>query len=143
MKSNKNEILKLYFESKLKQVEIAGKLNISKNAVSKILKLDERYQKEKDYRKQLNKKKHNKQIQNNVEQHRKIKQSANELDYYILKSMHEQASKELSGGRKPISDRAYRDWNSSAYKYNENSKCYVLKKGINVGADVPKRVNWK
>ena len=63
------------------------------------------------------------------------------MDYAILKQAHEQASRELSGGRKPISNRAFRDWNPS--KYNEKSKSYVLRKGINVGADVPKRINWK
>ena len=52
--------------------------------------------------------------------------------------MHNQASKELSGGAKNISNRAYRDWNVSAYKYNKQNKCYELKKGIVTGIDVPK-----
>ena len=29
------------------------------------------------------------------------------------------------------------------YKYNEKTKSYILKKGITVGADVPKIINWK
>ena len=49
---------------------------------------------------------------------------------------------ELSGGRKTISNRAYRDWNTSIYNYNEKSKSYVLKKEVTVGADVPKRIKW-
>jgi len=65
------------------------------------------------------------------------------VDYAILKQAHEQASRELSGGRKLISNRAFRDWNPSIYKYNEKSKSYVLRKEINVGPDVPKRINWK
>ena len=36
MKSNKNEILRLYFEKKLKQVDIAKKLNISKMQFPKL-----------------------------------------------------------------------------------------------------------
>ena len=56
--------------------------------------------------------------------------------------MHEQARRELSGGNRPISNRAFRNWNTSIYKFNEKSSSYVLKKGINVGADVPKRIKW-
>ena len=59
-----------------------------------------------------------------------------------MKKMHEQASLELSGGKKTISNRAFRDWNTSAYKYNNKNKCYELKKGINTGADAPKRIKW-
>ena len=140
MESNKNKILELYFKKKLKQIEIAEILNISNNAVSKVLKKDTRFLKEKNYRKQLNKIRHNKEIQKRVEEKRKAK---NNSDYQILKKMHEQASRELSGGRKPISNRAFRDWNTSIYRYNEKSKTYVLRKEINAGADVPNRISWK
>ena len=57
--------------------------------------------------------------------------------------MHEQASMELSGGKRPMSNRAFRDWNSSIYKYNNKNRSYELKKGITAGADVPKRINWE
>lgn len=55
MKSNKEEILRLYFKEKLKQVEISEIIGISKNAVSKVVKQDTRYKSEKtisniDYR---------------------------------------------------------------------------------------------
>ena len=56
--------------------------------------------------------------------------------------MHIQASRELSGG-KNISNRAFRNWNSSIYKYNDKTKSYYLKKGIVTGFDVPKKINWK
>ena len=141
MKSNKEEILKLYFEEKLKQVEIAKKLGISNNAVSKVLKKDNRFTDEKNRRKNINKQKHNKQIQTIVENKRRIKKD-NE-DYYILKKIHEQDTCELSGRRKRIGDIAFRNWNSSIYKYSEKTKSYILKKGITVGADVPKRIIWK
>ena len=142
MKSNKNEILRLYFEKKLKQVDIAKKLNISKNAVSKTLKMDNRFEIEKNNRKELNKKKHNKKIQNIVENKRRREKEKNDLDYLILKSLHQQASLELSAGKKVISNRAFRDWNTSIYKFNKNSKSYVLKNGINVGYGVPKKIYW-
>lgn len=48
-------ILKMYFEDKLKQIEIANKLNISKYKVSRIVTKDSRYKKEKEERKEKNK----------------------------------------------------------------------------------------
>lgn len=50
------------------------------------------------------------------------------MDNAILKQAHEQASRELSGGKNPISNRAFIDWNPSIYKYNSKSQSYVLKK---------------
>ena len=88
------EILRLYFEERLKQVDISKKLNISNNAVSKVLKRDNRFIDEKNKRKIISKQKHNKQIQTNVENKRKTKK--NNEDYYILKNMHEQATCEES-----------------------------------------------
>lgn len=140
MMSNRDKILQLYFDEKLNQTEIAKILNISNNAVSKVLKADPKYQEEKNNRKQLNKIKRNKDIQRRVEKKRK---QTNSSDIQIIKKMHEQASLELSGGTKPISNRAFRNWNSSVYKYNSRNQSYELKKGINAGADVPKRINWR
>lgn len=140
MMSNRDKILQLYFDEKLNQTEIAKILNISNNAVSKALKADHKYQEEKNNRKQLNKIKRNKDIQRRVEKKRK---QTNSSDIQIIKKMHEQASLELSGGTKPISNRAFRNWNSSVYKYNSRNQSYELKKGINAGADVPKRINWR
>lgn len=139
MMSNRNKILQLYFDEKLNQTEIAKILNISNNAVSKVLKEEPRYQEEKNNRKQLNKIKRNKDIQRRVEKKRR---QTNSSDIQAIKRMHEQASLELSGGKKTMSNRAFRDWNSSAYKYNKKNKSYELIKGITAGADVPKRINW-
>lgn len=140
MDTNKDKIKKLYFNEKYTQVDIAKEIKVSTNYVSKVLKSDERFKREKEIRKEINKKKHNKQIQNKVEEKRRLN-STN--DYLLLKAMHDQASRELSGGIKPISDRAYRNWNTSAYRYDYKTKSYILRKEINAGADVPKIVNWK
>lgn len=136
----KEKVLYLYFIEKMLQKDIAEKLSISKSTVCRIIKKDKRYIEEKNNRKKLNKIKRNKDIQKRVENKRKKQKS---YDSQILKAMHEQASRELSGGRKSISNRDFRNWNSSIYKYNIKSQSYVLKRGINVGADVPKRINWK
>lgn len=132
------EVIYLYFIKKMLQKDIAKKVNISESTVCRIIKKDQRYIQEKENRKRLNKIKRNKDIQRRVEGNRK----KNSSDIQILKKMHEQASLELSGGNKPISNRAFRDWNTSAYKYNYKNKCYELKKGINAGADAPKRIKW-
>src|SRR5574344_1689756 len=132
MDTNKDKIKKLYFNEKYTQVDIAKEIQVSTNYVSKVLKSDERFEREKEIRKEINKKK--------LEEKRRLNRTN---DYLLLKSMHDQASKELSGGIKPISDRAYRNWNTSAYRYDYKTKSYILRKEINAGADVPKRVNWK
>ncbi len=132
------EILKMYFEDKLKQIEISNKLNISKYKVSSVLNKNENYLKEKEYRKEINRQKH-------IEDTKKyIISKRNELDmeYLYLKQLHLQATSELSE-RRTISNKAFRDWNSSAYKYNSKKQCYDLDKKINAGYDVPKRIYWK
>lgn len=60
----------------------------------------------------------------------------------MLKQQHIQATQELSGGNSTISNRAFRKWNSSIYRYNSKSKTYNLIKGINVSKDVPRKIDW-
>lgn len=136
----KQEIIKeLYFSEKYNQKCIAEKLNVSNKYVSKVLLNDNRYKEEKERRKMLSKKKHK---QRTIDYIKKKRTSNIDLGYEQLKQMHIQASQELSG-RKTMSNRAFRNWNSSIYKYNEKTKSYHLKKGIATGADVPKKINWK
>ena len=59
MKNNKDTIIHKYFIDKLKPVEIAKELNISKSAVTQVLQKDKRYQKEKIKRIEQNKENHN------------------------------------------------------------------------------------
>ncbi len=136
----KEQVLNLYFVEHKKQKEIAEALNVSKYTVSRIVTKDDRYITEKEERKKQstinNKKKTIEYIYS--------KRNQKKVDEYdSVRKMHIQASLELSERNKPMNNRAYRDWNSSIYKYNERSKSYVLRKGINVGADVPKRIKWK
>lgn len=120
------EILKLYFKEKLKQNEIAKKLNISKYKVSRTVTNDDRYISEKEKRKKDSKKKHNKQIQKCVEAKRKNLQFKQNVDDLVLREMHNQAALELSKNSK-LSDMAYRDWNTSAYAYNKNKKRFEFR----------------
>ncbi len=136
----KDKVLNMYYIGKKKQIEIANQLNISKYKVSRIVRNDSRFNKEKQDRKLLNKKKHIENTKNYINKKRKVK---SDIDYAILKKQHEQASRELSGSTNYISNRALKKWNSSAYKYNEKDKSYVLRKEINAGRDIPKSISWK
>lgn len=136
-----DRVKKLYFDYEYKQIEIAKELNVSSKYVSKILIQDTRYEAEKEKRKQNSKIKHNQKTKEYITNKRK--QRSIDIEYALLRQAHEQASRELSGGRKPINNRVYRDWNSSIYRYDEKTKSYVLKKEIKVGADVPTKIKWK
>lgn len=135
----KEQVLNLYFIEHKKQKEIAEELNISKYTVSRIVTKDARYINEKEERKKQstinNKNKTIEYIYSKREQKRVD-------EYDSMRKMHIQAVMELSERNKTMNNKVYRDWNPSIYKYNEKSKSYVLKKGINVGADVPKRIKW-
>ena len=136
----KEKVLDLYFIDHKKQKEIAEQLNISKYTVSRIVTKDIRYTKEKEERKKQSKEENKRKTIKYIYSIRNQKQVD---EYESVRKMHIQASMELSERNKPMNNKAYRDWNSSIYDYNEKNKSYVLKKGINVGADVPKRINWK
>lgn len=131
-------IIDLYYLKKYKIVDIAKELNVSKQYVSKIVKQDSRYIEEKARRKSENKEKQNQYRKDFMKNRRQRVADEN----YALKNMHDQASREMSTGR-TISNRAFRNWNSSIYKYNKQKKVYELKKGIKTSSDVPKRINWK
>lgn len=136
------KILKMYFEDKMKQIEIAKELNISKYKVSRVVTKDFRYKKERERRKEINKKRHDDQTIQYISKKRKQKKDG-DISYIQLKQMHIQASIELSEGRKTINNRAFRNWNSSIYNYNKKTKSYELKKEVTTGNDVPKKISWK
>ena len=135
-----SKIPDMYFKEKMKQIDIATKLGVSKYKVSRVIAKDPRNKEEKENRKIENKKKHSEYTKNYMKQ----KWANREQDSYaIVNNMHNQAVRELSGSRNHISNRAFRNWNSSIYEFNKRTKFYVLKKGITVGVDVPKRIDWR
>ncbi len=138
---NKQEKIKtMYFNKKYKQKEIAEKLKVSNQYVSKTLLKDKRYKAEKERRKIISKERHRQRAIYYIKNKRKSKSI--DLEYEYLKQLHKHDSQELSL-RKTIGNVAYRNWNSSIYKYNSKTKSYHLKKGVITGADVPKKVKWK
>ena len=131
-------ILQKYFEEKMKQIDISKQLNISKYKVSRTVSKDSRYHEEKERRKKMAKIQHTEKTKRYITNLRKSRN----MEYASLKQAHIQASLELSGGKVPIGNRAFRDWNSSAYRYDKRSKSYILKKEIIAGADVPRKIKW-
>lgn len=135
----KNKILDMYFNQKMKQIDIANFLNIAKSTVSKIVSEDARFQEEKTRRKLANKLKHKKDIQKCVEKNRKKVQFENKVDDLFLKHLHAQASLELSR-RSHLTNEIYRKWNVSAYNYNPSKHRYEFNDNLGRAADVPKYI---
>lgn len=139
MKSKKEQIIQMYFIENLKPVEISKKLNISKSAVTQVLQKDERYENEKSKRKQENKLKHIEKTKEIMKTKRRKTQMKNNIDILVLKTMHNQDSMELSK-RKRLNNITYRNWNTSAYNYNEKRKRFEFKKELGRSNDVPKYI---
>ena len=133
-------ILELYFVHKMKQKQIAEKLNISKYIVSRVLRNDERYNEEKKARIKESEKKHREKTSKYIIGKREKERNNNE--YEILKKQQIQDSLELSNMKGYISNKAFRDWNSSIYKYDKKTKSYKLKSDIVATSDVPKSIKW-
>ena len=68
---------------------------------------------------------------------RKEVQFNNKVDDLALKNIHIQDSIELSEHKK-LTNMAYRNWNISAFKYNEKRKGYEFREELGRSADVPK-----
>ena len=132
------EILNLYFIKKMKQKDISDILKISKYKVSRTVSKHGDYHREKEDRKKKNSERHRQETIKNIY----IKRNNKQIEDAVLKLQHIQASQELSNN-KQISNRAFKEWNSSIYRYNPKNKTYKLKSGINFTSDVPRKINWK
>lgn len=143
MSDNAEKMIDMYFNQKLRPVDIASVLNVSRSAVTQILKKDKRYTMEKEIRKNINKEKHIKKTKDYIKSKRKLLKDKNDSDDLILKQLHKTASIELSR-MKRLSNESYREWNTSAYSYNEQKKRFEFKDNeLGRSYDVPKFINGK
>ena len=127
-------INELYFEEKKTLTEIAEVINTSVSYISKILRKNEKYNKEKEKRKNENLLKRRKIQKDLIYGKRK---SNIDIEYIKLKTQHEQASMELSK-RSILGKDTLRKWCSSAYVYNKNKKRYEFDtKNLNKPSDFP------
>jgi len=134
---SKENIINLFYIEHLKVKEIAQKENISSAYVTKVIKKDERYLKEKEYRKNRAKDKR-KVAQNNFIKNKRYNRRI-EDNYSFIQAQHEQATRELSKS-KHLSNESYRKWNYSAYKYNPSKRRYEFDSNLGRSADVPKYI---
>ena len=138
--SKKDKIITLYYERKMSAIEISKNIDVTQSYITKIIKQDSRYSEEKQRRKDNTRKRHNKINKENMRKVRKELSISNE----ILKAQQYQASCELSG-RKTINNRAFRNWNSSIYRFHERTKEYRVKEELKekISYAVPKKIKWK
>ena len=141
MDLKKEKILSLYYEQHLKQVDIANKLGITKQYVSKVINQDNRNVCEKESRKQANKEKRKKYLKRYFLSYDRPKKEDN--SYEQLLAQQRQDSMEMSYSNKgKISDYDYLKWNRSAYEQNKNGNM-VLDKSLKVGFTTPKYISMK
>lgn len=138
--NNIEKIIDLFYIQHLKVKDIAETLNLSSAYITKIIKQDNRYVQEKNFRKQQNKQKRkitqNKFIKNKRDNKRI------EDNYAIVETQHAQASRELSQSSY-LTNENYRKWNSSAYKYNPSKNRYEFDDKLGRSYAVPKYIKGR
>lgn len=138
--NNKDKILKMYYEEKIKQNDIATLLEISQSYISQIIKNDIRYNsfKEHKHKQSMQKKaEYNKAYLANYERPKQIDNSYQALQAQLARDAQALSYKNDNY----MSNLAFTKWNRSVYKYDKYSSDLVLDKSINVTKDVPKRVS--
>ena len=134
---SKESIINLFYNEHLKVKEIAKQLSISSAYITKIIKQDSMYMKEKDFRKKESK--NNRKIAQNEFIKKKREKQRLEDNYSYVQSQHEQATRELSKSSH-LSNENYRKWNYSAYSYNPSKQRYEFDTKLGRSADVPKYI---
>ena len=127
MEDRNKQILDMYFIEKIKPVDIAKKFEIAKSTVTRVLQKDSRYIKIKQERKAENQEKHKQYTNDYNKTKKKNIQQKNNADDLVLRNMHNQASMEMSKPKR-LNNMAYRNWNKSAFTYNEKKKGMNLEK---------------
>lgn len=137
MENKKDKIMELFFIEHLTVKNIAKVVDTSSAYITKIIKKDNRYIQEKEYRKSISNDKR-KIAQNKFMKNKREKKKI-EDNYSLLKAQHFQASKELSK-TSHLSNENYRKWNQSAYKYNPSKRRFEFDKNLGRSSDVPKYI---
>ena len=135
---NRENILDLYFNKHLKQIEIATIVGVSKQYISKVIKAYSRCKEEKQTRKDENAIKRKDYLKEYYKNYDRPKIEDN--SYEQLQALLYQDSLELSYSSNNINDYAFAKHNSSIYHRDKNGNLR-LNKGINVCNDVPKIIN--
>ena len=130
------EITRLFYEKHLRPTDIAKQIGVGKSYITKIIQKDERYIKEKEYRATQSKERHKVCKRNYINKKRQVdKQKYQAMLIQINKD------NEYLSTKNAISDINFAKWNRGMYDYDKKSSNLVLKNGINVGFDVPRKVS--
>lgn len=130
------EITRLFYEEHLRPTDIAKQIGVGKSYVTKIIQKDKRYIEEKEYRATQSKERHKVCKRNYINKKRQTdKQEYQAMIIQINKD------NEYLSTKKKLSDEAFSNWNRGMFDYDKHSSALVLKSGINVGFDVPRKVS--
>lgn len=134
--SKVTEITRLFYEEHLRPIDIAKQIGVGKSYITKIIQKDERYIEEKEYRAIQSKERHKVCKRNYINK----KRQADKQDYQAMIIQINKDNEYLST-KKKLSDEAFSNWNRGMFDYDKRNSDLVLKSGINVGFDVPRRVS--
>ncbi|MCI9274782.1 MAG: hypothetical protein HFJ24_01780 [Clostridia bacterium] len=129
------EITRLFYDEHLRQTDIAKQIGVGKSYITKIIQKDERYIEEKEYRANQSKERHKVCKRNYINKRRQ----ADKQEYQAMIIQINKDNEYLST-KKKLSDEAFSNWNRGMFDYDKKSSDLILKNGINVGFDVPRRV---
>ena len=130
------EIIKLFYDEHLRPTDIAEKIGVVKSYITKIIQKDKRYIVEKEERAKKSKERHKVCKRNHIKNKRQI-----EKQEYQAMLIQINNDNEYLSTKKEISDLEFAKWNRGMYAYDNNSSDLILRKDINVGYNVSKRVS--
>ena len=130
------EITRLFYEEHLKGTEIAKQIGANKSYITKIIQKDERYINEKENRMKQSKERHKACKREYINRKR---QTDKEEYQALLRQIN--ADNEYLSTKKEISDIAFVNLNRGMFEDDKHSSDLILKKGITIGYNVPKRVS--
>lgn len=138
MTEKQKQILDLFYNHHLNQVQIAKKLSIDQSYVSRVVTATENYIKETQNR-------HDEVVAKRPiyqkEYQKKYKRPKKEDSLYqSLKAQHDIDVRMLSFESR-LSDESYRKSNSSAYRYNSKKHRFELDRTLKTSIDVPKYIS--
>ncbi len=130
------EITRLFYEEHLRQTDISKQIGVGKSYITKIIQKDKRYIEEKEYRANQSKERHKVCKRNYINK----KRQADKQEYQTMIIQINKDNEYLST-KKKLSDETFSNWNREMFDYDKHSSSLVLKNGINVGFDVPRKVS--
>ena len=133
---DKNQkIIMLFYEEHKRPTDIAKELKVSKPYITKVIQKDERYIKEKEYRRDISKENHKACKRNYINKRRQTEKQEYQAMIIQINKDNEYLSTKIE-----MSDLDFAKWNRQMFRYDKNSSNLVLRKGFTFACDVPKKI---